>query len=846
MKSKTTDNGGPKTIAPSEPEMLETGALEAAVDQGAVVEAETIGTGVVAAQAIEPSRRGFLKGAATAGAIGALYWYGPKLMFNGKALAEPIPGGTLLPADVQKFVAELVKPPEMPSRRRGRGDFDDDDDDDNDRRHFDDDDDDDNDRRRHFDDDDDDDRRDFHKGQRGRFYKIAERQFDQQILPARQTLLSGSAGFPTTPVWSYGSVLRKKHEGTVAEGGTFFYPAFTIEAKANRETVVEWRNELVDRRGKFLPHLFAVDPTLHWANPPGGKAGRDTTPTFTDGTPGPYTGPVPMIVHVHGAHAREQFDGYPEAWYLPRARNIPRRFARTGTFFDHYKDKHDQSTWRPGQATFKYDNDQPATTLWYHDHTLGMTRLNVYAGPAGFWLIRGGDHDADLGFKAPTVTSGPFDRDITEIPIAIQDRSFNADASLFYPDNRAFFEGLAAEGTNGGQGELQIPFIGAEACDGENSDIPPIWNPEFFGNMMVVNGQTWPYLDVERRRYRFRLLNGCNSRFLILKTDNADVPFWQIGADQSFLPKPELLTELVMAPAERADVIMDFSAIADGTEITLINLGPDEPFGGGIPEVDFDPADPDSTGVVMRFRVMGAAPVAYDHSFDPASDPTPWSLPAVLGAESLTRLLSLNEESSLTVKVPIVPGSEDFALDTGGNLILDCDALLTGEIDVFGPKAALLGRLATGPQLWGEEISENPYLDDIEIWELHNLTVDAHPIHVHLVKFEVLGREVIGGGTSIAGQNSPLPWETGFKDTVIAYPGEITTIRSQFDLEGLYVWHCHIVEHEDNEMMRPYRVGPEDMTKPHKRRRHRRLGKFLKRRHIRRWKIGKKNDRHDD
>jgi FtsP/CotA-like multicopper oxidase with cupredoxin domain len=97
---------------------------------------------------------------------------------------------------------------------------------------------------------------------------------------------------------------------------------------------------------------------------------------------------------------------------------------------------------------------------------------------------------------------------------------------------------------------------------------------------------------------------------------------------------------------------------------------------------------------------------------------------------------------------------------------------------------------------------------DVEEWAIYNDTADAHPIHIHLVQFEVLGREVIGGGTSVVGSNDPLPWETGFKDTVISYPGEITRVKMRFDYPGFYVWHCHIVEHEDNEMMRPYHVGP--------------------------------------
>jgi FtsP/CotA-like multicopper oxidase with cupredoxin domain len=662
------------------------------------------------------TRRRFLQ---AVGAAGAVFTAGPMLNlfgpWSGTALAQ-IPGGTLLPGNVTKYVLPLVKPPAMPPSKGSNKNKD--------------------------------------------KYNIAVRHFQQRILPDPH---------PETPVWSYGSV---DFPGTVAEGGTFNYPAFTVEASYDKVTQVQWLNELVDpATGAFLPHLLPIDQTLHWANPPGGLDGRDRRGLDPD----PYFGPVPMVTHVHGAHTAEDSDGYAEAWYLPNATNIPAGYATTGTFYDYFKSRY-RHDWDPGLATFKYPNDQPATTLWYHDHTLGMTRANVYAGPAGYWLIRGGPNDTELGYIAPGVGDDPLGT-YTEIPIAIQDRSFNADGSLFYPDNRAFFEGLASS-------RLQIPFIPDTACDGLPSDVSPIWNPEFFGNMMVVNGFTWPYLEVERTRYRFRFLNGCNSRFLILKTDNG-MPFYQIGAEQGFLPASVQLSELLMAPAERADVILDFSNLPVGTEVTLLNLGPDEPFGGGVPGVDFDPADPNSTGQVMQFRVVA--------SMDLPVGVLPTTLPAApaLPSEDVTRAVSLNEEESHSVRV-----SEDH----DGNIVLDC---ATGE--VFGPTSALLGTVnpdgSGNPLLWNDLITENPELGATETWEIHNFTEDAHPIHIHQVKFEVVNREAHG---TVRG---PEAWETGFKDTVIAYPDEITRVKATYDLPGFYVWHCHIVEHEDNEMMRPFHVG---------------------------------------
>jgi spore coat protein A, manganese oxidase len=667
------------------------------------------------------TRRQLLKYGAAGGAVLFL----PLRVGTRQALAQ-VPGGTLPPGSIPKYVTPLVIPPAMPRTAKVpvRG------------------------------------------GKNVEYYEIAVRQFEQHILPQ-------STGLQPTTVWSYGSANHP---------GSFNYPAFTVEATWRKPVRVKWINELVDANGNYVPHLVPVDQTVHWANPPGGIGGRDGHGM----DPTPYTGPVPIVTHLHGGHSSEESDGYAEAWYLPAANNIPAGFARVGSFYETFRSKAEAQLgqpWTDGSAVFEYDNDQRAATMWYHDHTLGMTRANVYAGPAGFYLLRGGPTDA-VGGKLPGPAPALGDRAGTryyEIPIAIQDRSFNADGSLFYPDNRAFFEGLDPA-------QLQIPFIPEDACGGP-SDISPIFNPEFFGNTIVVNGKTWPFLEVEQRRYRFRFLNGCNSRFLLLELSNG-LPFWQIGTEGGFLPAPLELERLLLGPAERADVIVDFANVGVGTEIILRNLGPDEPFGGGQPPGDFDQADPETTGQVMQFRVVTAT------GPDTSTPPDRLRLPRIapLPAPSVTRQVSLNEVDSETALV---------STDAAGNVVLDCAG---GE--PFGPKEALLGTLAGGDGValgWDDPITENPAVGATEVWELHNFTEDAHPIHIHEILFEVVNREEIETGSV----RDPEPWEAGArKDTVIAYPDEITRVKATYDRAGLFVWHCHIVEHEDHEMMRPYRIGP--------------------------------------
>jgi FtsP/CotA-like multicopper oxidase with cupredoxin domain len=309
-----------------------------------------------------------------------------------------------------------------------------------------------------------------------------------------------------------------------------------------------------------------------------------------------------------------------------------------------------------------------------------------------------------------------------------------------------------------------------------------------------VNGNTWPFQTVEQRRYRLRFLNGCQSRFLILDfNDIPGVEVWQIGNEGGFLAAPVNLTgdhgnRLLMGLAERADLIVDFSNVTVGNYV-LRNVGPDEPFGGGVPGVDFEPADPGSTGQVLQFRVVPAV------AADPTTPPQFLVLPTITRLTGgTTRPLALLEKASA-----FTDGPAEAQLG-----IVNSDGTLS-------------------PKEWGEPVTENPAVGTTEVWEYYNATADAHPMHIHEVAFQVVDRQALALDENgeviqpVQVTGSPTPpesWENGWKDTVVAYPGQVTRLRLRFTNPGQFVWHCHIVEHEDNEMMRPYRIGPVQPGQP--------------------------------
>jgi len=424
-----------------------------------------------------------------------------------------------------------------------------------------------------------------------------------------------------------------------------------LEARSGHPVHVEWVNHLPAK------HFLPVDFSLH-------GCGRDIPE-------------VRACVHLHGGRTPSQDDGQPGDWFVP------------------------------GQSrTCRYPFQQDAATLWYHDHAMGLNRLNIYAGLFGMAIVR------DTAEDALHLPSGKY-----ELPLILCDRNFTADGQLYYPDS----------------GDPNHP-----------------WVPEFSGDAILINGKIRPYLEVEPRLYRFRVLNAANSRFFALGLSGAQ-PFHQIGADQGLLTAPVKLTSLSLAPAERADLLVDFSA-APGERVHLMN----------------------SAFEILQFRV--------------ASRPSAPARPSL--APPTLRPIARIPESSATVTRTIT--LNEYVDHIGNSMLM------------------LLNR-----KHWHEPVTETPRLGATEIWEFVNLTEDTHPMHLHLVRFQILDRRVFDvfayrndkGLRYISPAAPPAPNELGWKDTVQCPPGSITRIIVRFEgYAGRYLYHCHILEHEANDMMRPFEV----------------------------------------
>ena len=458
--------------------------------------------------------------------------------------------------------------------------------------------------------------------------------------------------FPLTRIWGY--------NGTC--------PGPTIEVNKDTTIRIKWINNLPDK------HLLPVDHTLH---------GCMDTPD------------VRTVVHLHGANVAAESDGNPEAWFAKNYSPVGPKFTR---------------------RVYEYTNHQPGGTIWYHDHAVGITRLNIYSGLAGFYLIR------DRLEKRLNLPKGEY-----EIPIMIQDKTFNKDGSLFYPDNAT----------------------------------PPVSKPIpstpsfFFGNTIAVNGKLWPYLNVEPRKYRFRILNASNVSAYSISLDNNGI-FTQIGTELGLLHNPVEISSFTLEPAERIDLVIDFSKYR-GKEIILTNSQVGPPPGN-------------DTAFIMKFRVI--LPLRYPDTSTVPEDLLPYH-PVDISLAAKERTMQLDEST-----------------------------------DRFGRVIHLLNN-----RMWHEPVTEIAKLDTIEIWHFVNHFNFPHSMHVHLVHFEIIGRKPFtdadfdkdGNYIFIPGNlTPPLDYERGLKDTVSATPGEVTTVAMHFkDHIGDYVWHCHVLEHEDNDMMRP-------------------------------------------
>jgi spore coat protein A len=562
------------------------------------------------------------------------------------------------------------------------------------------------------------------------YYEVSARQIVQQT-----GLVDEVTGLPlSTTFWGYGDAR------VGATSGFHTYPGPTFEIRSNVESRVRWLNELP------TTNLFPIDTTISCGNPAG--------------VPCP---PVAITSHVHGAHVQGDSDGGPLSWFSPN-------FAQVSPFWD------PNPYGLPG--TYSYPNTQEAGTIWYHDHAQRFTHTNVWAGLAGFYLIRDANEDAlQAGGTLPVY---PY-----EVPIAIQDRNFYANGALAIPDMpvRDLLSPLCGTVIDPVTG---LPVIDPATCPVVNDPatglpIPSI-TPELFGNMMLANGLIWPKLDVEPRVYRLRLLNGCDSRTLIMQFSDPGLTFYQIGTEQGFLQAPVAQTQIVLMPGERVDVLVDFKNAVPGSQVILKNVGGDGPF-MGFPIDPLTVANPATTGQIMAFNVnvpLSATP-------DTAN-------PATIASLRTTPIAPLVATAAAPRKLALMEMTDLY-----GRLLLT----LNGLDMMMAP-------------------TELPNLNDVEIWEVANTTPDAHPIHLHLVQFQVLDRQTFDplsfvppvpptaatpyvqpSWTLTGTPTLPPAQEAGWKDTIQMFPGEVTRIIAKFDIAGNYVWHCHILSHEEHDMMRP-------------------------------------------
>lgn len=531
----------------------------------------------------------------------------------------------------------------------------------------------------------------------------------------------------------FGNVTKVYAYGQTANNATLHYPGFSFDVNQGTPIVVNFTNKLAPGPNA---HILPTDPTIDGATvmpmyplpfPPGFS--YQTQPQGTVLLENRAT------VHLHGGDVNPGFDdGWPDWWMDPAGAVAP------------------------VSQTVHYPNTQPGCSLWYHDHGMATTRLNVHAGLAGFYFLR---DNIEMRLNIPR----PGNQPAYEVPLVIQDRMFDASGQFVFPQS-------GSGGTVVNPNSFQQPWPSGH----------PIWSPEYFGDVAVVNGTIWPKMNVEARKYRFRLLNGCNARFLNLSLRIEapgggvnTIPFNVIGTDQGFLKKTMVLDSLFVTPANRFDVLVDFSVLPVGTNVYLYSdaVGP-WPGGGS-----------NVLNELMKFTVGPV--ITKDTTVIPnVIDPHFRALPRPVANQYIT----LNEWID-----PVTASSMGMQL---------------GET---------LGAARNG-LAWGDPVNIQPLLGSTEDWYFINRTGDGHPMHVHLVRFQCVKRfhiaaaafDASGAMNQVGPTLSPLPFDLGWKDTILVPPGDgvntyqVTVIRAQFTRKGAYPYHCHIIDHEDNEMMRWFQV----------------------------------------
>ncbi len=723
-------------------------------------------------------------------------------------------------------------------------------------------------------------------------------EFQTNILPPGTPVVGAVAGVaPATWVWGYQVVDPATNPTAQCNNGLLnhSYLGPVVIADRGTPTTMTFYNKLPDANvANVKAYAGSTDPTLFWGDPlslnvapppinhndPVGsynpelndcyKAAQAFVPGVSvmpaaclnnygflgpQAVPPPPTYPaaVPAAVHLHGGEVPAGLDGGPDSWW-----------TQNGIYGHGYYSKGGTADAGLGKAVYVYPNGQEAAPIWFHDHMLGATRLNVYAGIAGGYVVKepastlaAGLHPLGLSDTTwvPVAPQTQDDRPLTEltVPLIIQDRMFDTTGQLFFPN-----VGINPE--------------------------HPFWVPEFVGDVIVVNGKAWPFFNVQPKRYRFIFLNGSNARsyelFLLSKTTGLKGPsLWVIGNDQGLLDTPQQVNpnlkpngKLVMMPGERYEVMIDFSTVA-GQVIEMQNTAR-TPYMAGAP------VNGNTTGKIIRFNVA-AVPVA-DNTFNPAAVPAPAIRPTTNPMVRLATPLATTPAAGVTIhKTRRLTLNE--VIGAGGPVeILVNNTLYDGS---KVPRNDFTGITHQGNTTY---YSELPYEGETELWEIVNLTADAHPMHPHLVAFQVLNRQALdvkayttayntayaAAGLPLNGAGPPLdyncglgappagilppncvlggnpdpalvpaliglplapaPQEIGWKDTVQALPGMVTRFLVRFAKTDLpaatrassagydfspnhghgYVWHCHIVDHEDNEMMRPYSVF-ENISFPH-------------------------------